>query len=210
MMTAGAGSSVSARDQLGLPGTWTRLVNIAFWSTRNAVTAEDLVVETVTHVLDPKKVAWDGRASFFAYMSFRLRAVFKGWMSRMSAHEVPTDPDEVAEELTDEGPLPDEQVDVRRKRGLVWVLGERLLAELKEEDPLAGRCFELYAAGASIKDQATALGCTEERVQLLQAAIRRRATRIHEEYDAAERDRMDALQAETAAAKADRPSQGAT
>ena len=209
MIAPGAGSSARALAQLERRGMWKRLVRIAFWSARTRFGAEDLVAETVARVLDPEDLPWDGAVPFHRFMTFQFRAVFKGWMRRMSAHEIPMPTEQLAEHAADAGPLPDERIDLRRTQKALFALGHRLLEELAESDPLARQCFDLYAAGMSTKDQAAALGCTEAQVQLLHAVIKRRAARIRDEHDLAERGRMSSLQAAVAAAKADRPSQGA-
>ncbi len=201
--------SASVEAQLRRPGVWNRLLKIAFWSTRDRFGAEDLVAETLKRAHEPEGLAWDGKVRFLAFMSFAFRAVFKGWMRRMSNHEVPTDLDDLEDRMVDQAPLPDERLDVRRTGENCRLLAERLVAELAEADPLALRCFDLYATGMSAKDQAAALGCTEEQVHLLHAVIKRRGARIKEEYDVAELERMSLLRAASTAAKADRPSEGA-
>ena len=130
MSAPGAGSSASVLAQLERKGTWKRLVRIAHWSTRDRFTAEDLVNETVAHVLGPEEVPWDGKGSFLGFMSFRFRAVFRGWMRRMSAHEVPVAVDELAEKAIDPGPLADEHLDARRLQERYVLLGKRLLVQL--------------------------------------------------------------------------------
>ncbi|MGH7440586.1 MAG: hypothetical protein ACRENE_33260, partial [Polyangiaceae bacterium] len=88
-------------------------------------------------------------------------------------------------------------------------LKRRLIAELDEDDPVAQRCFTLWASGMSAKDQAAALGCTMDRVLAAQTLIKRRAARIREEYDAAERDRMNAMRTAASTGHPASPTEGA-
>ncbi|MGH7436609.1 MAG: hypothetical protein ACRENE_13125 [Polyangiaceae bacterium] len=156
-------------------------------------------------VLDPDGSQWDGSGSFLLFMSFLLRAVFKNWIRRRVQDEVPTEMEDLAEIAVDRRPLADEAIYLQRTWQRLALLGGRLSAELAADDPLARRCLDLWKEGMSTKEQAAALGCTEERALAAQTLIKRRAARIRADYDAAERERMLTLQRAPAPTRGPRP-----
>jgi DNA-directed RNA polymerase specialized sigma24 family protein len=205
MSQRGEGVVARARAELARPGTWKRLVTLALWSTRDRTRAEDLASEAIMTVLDPDGSRWDGTGSFLQFMSFLLRAVFKNWIRRRVQDEVPTEAEDLAEIAVDRRPLADDAIHLQRTWQMLVLLGGRLSTELAADDPLARRCLDLWKEGMSTKEQAAALGCTEERVLAAQTLIKRRAARIRAEYDAAERDRMLTLQRAAAPTRGPRP-----
>lgn len=199
MFDADAPSSQRVRARLERRGTWKRLVWIARWSTRELSRAEDLVQETVLRVMNPEDLPWDGARPFLSFMSFVLRHVFCDWTRLRREQEIPVDAEEIAKYVRSSDPPPDEALDLARAKQRDALLGARLAKELGEEDVIERRCLELWAAGLDVGQQASALGCTVERVLAAQRLLTRRGMRIRREYDAAERDRMNALRAGAAA-----------
>jgi DNA-directed RNA polymerase specialized sigma24 family protein len=180
--------------KLEQPGTWWRLVQLAFWSTKDASRAEDLVADTLIRVMDPDDLPWiEKERPFLSHMSFSFRHVWNDQLRRHSAQEVPEDGLAVDDKTLSKEPPVDEELDRRRMLATFDELGEKLLAAAGEIDATTKACMELAMQGLSPEEQAAKLGCDISKVYEAQHFRRRHAARLRDEWNASELERMRAL-----------------
>jgi DNA-directed RNA polymerase specialized sigma24 family protein len=193
MGDAESASAQRVRDKLAEPGLLPRLYRIAYWSTRNWASAQDLIADVIVLLFAGGRHEWDGQRPFLRFMSYMCRHVYDDQMRRKSAQELPHDG--VSELAVSSDPGADEAIDQRRAEHRMARLRDKLVLELEEEEPDVLRSFQLMAEGLDEGQRATALGCSVDRVRAIGALIRRRGERLRAEWDSAERERMRAVQA---------------
>jgi DNA-directed RNA polymerase specialized sigma24 family protein len=193
------------RSELEKPRTLWSLMRIACWSTRDRTRAEDLVSETIVWVLEEDHPSWDGRGSFFSYMSFKLRNIFHETMSLRSSTEVAHDAIRIGDMVQTEEPRPDEMLE--RSRILrEWddLLG-RLNSVLVKEDLKIARCLELMSEGRTAQEQAASLAWSMEQVYQAHRTIQRRGLEVRQAWDEEREAMMHARRAAIPPSEESRP-----
>jgi DNA-directed RNA polymerase specialized sigma24 family protein len=180
------------------------LLKIAFWSTQTVPDAKDLVQDAFLRLLDEDDLPWL-KGTFLTHMSFALRDTWKEKMRRRAATERPDEGVTAGDKSVAPGALPDMELHRRRTFAVQRMLGERLLARIRDKYPTAVRVFELACQGIEEPaEQARILGCSPEDIYEAQRVLKRHGRAIKEEWELSEERRMADLRAKYQKEKKDR------
>jgi hypothetical protein len=198
MFDANAPTSLRVAEQLANATIREKLMKIAWWSTKEALAARDLVEDGLVRVLDPEDKPWDPEnGTFVTHMTHVLRQIWSDRLRRLKDHELPSErlvgrARARAAMASDDLP-PDEALDDHRSLVVAELLVERLMVALEKQRPLAAQCLELMGNGAAAREQAEQLGCPVEDVYEANRFLKRQAQRIREEWTASEEARTRRL-----------------
>jgi hypothetical protein len=172
-----APSTKRAAAELLNKDVWERLLTYASWRTASDAGAKDLLADAIECVGDPNRKPWDpSKASFFRHMrlvmdTLAIEDARKGYGrfevvdSRLAVDTTTADP----------SPLAEEALDDHRELARLREMGDQLLADLGDSDPVATKVFRAACAGIErMLDEAKELdpkGDREPRVVAARRAI---------------------------------------
>jgi DNA-directed RNA polymerase specialized sigma24 family protein len=185
-------SAKRAIEEYGKKGVRAGLLKIAMLSTRNAASAKDLVQDAFLRLLDVEDMPWT-TGSFLKHMSFAMRNTWDDQLRRFSASERPDEEVTAGDKSYAEDEAQDEVAGAREELDVQRVLGQRLVAALRDKHPIAARVFEHECDGVDEPaEQARLLGCGVEEVYRAKETLKRVGRQIREEWELSEEKRMAA------------------
>lgn len=171
-----------------------RLLKIAFLVCRSAADAPDLFEDAFIRLLDEEDRPWTV-GTITTHMSIVMRDTWKNKLRRMSAGERPDEEVTAGDKSYAEGDPQDEETEARRELDVQRMLGEKLLARVRDKHPKAARVFELTCQGIDEPaEQARIIGCKVEEVYDAMDTLKRNAKPIRDEWELSEQKRMADLQ----------------
>jgi hypothetical protein len=183
-----------------------QLLRYALWRTSSDAAAKDLLADAIECVGDPSRKPWDpSKVSFFRHMRLVMDTLaIEGARKGYGRFEVVDSRLAVDATTADPSPLPEEALHDHRELAREKEMGDLLLVDLGDSDPVATKVFRAASEGIEEpREQAAHIGCRVEEVYEALRRLKYRGARIRKSYEAREAARMK--EARQSAKKKDKP-----
>jgi hypothetical protein len=170
-----------------------RLFTYALWRTASDAGAKDLLSDAIECVGDPSRKPWDpDKASFFRHMRLVMDTLaIEGARKGYGRFEVVDSRIAVDTTEADPSPVADQALDDHRDLARLKAMGDLLLADLGDSDPVATKVYRAACEGIEEpSEQAAHIGRRVEEVYEALRRLKHRSARIRKAYEAREAERM--------------------
>jgi DNA-directed RNA polymerase specialized sigma24 family protein len=168
------------------------LLKLAAWRTGDPQEAEDLLEDALILACDPEKKPWNADIGFKLHMTYVFKDLWiEHWRSARAQLEIIDTGIAQDPRAPHAGPLADEALHYGRKLHWLRTLGDRLLADFGDSDPLATASYHLSFQGIDEpREQAVLLECGVEDINDAKRRLKQHGARIREQYEEEEAERM--------------------